>query len=318
MLAEQNAKQNPFSPEALRLKWKKFQEEKAGGGDRSAAASSLSAQVASTRFTRIVSNAYEPYLDIYVEFEETEMTNTMAKMLKDDVYEESNKVFESSQTMFDLFRSMMDTCVSLSRGRAFLKISQLFRKQLGRYGDHLTGKLPASLEGVVKLRDGDEKTVCFVINTAEYIGSNVEALETTVRQHIEVELASKVESMATEKDRFQTIVARGMLTLSRALETKIVLSAFSLMQKQSWSGQEAVVSESPYVATLDQRLRATTSIYHQFLSRQRFNFFCDSFANSFIPRLREAILQLRVIDDVGAEQLLLDVAHVKSIMDGIP
>lgn len=312
-LAEQNAKSNPFSPEALRLKWKRFQEEKSG-----AAAGSLSGApvVQCTRFTRIISDAYEPYLDIYVDFEEAELTKTMSKIQKNDEFEERNMVLESSQIMFDQFREVMDTCTSLSRGNAFIKIAQLFRKQLQQYGDHLLSKLPRSLDGVVKLRDGDEKTICFVINTAEYSASNVEALATTVKQHMDPTLVDKVDSMAAEQDRFQTVVARGMLALVRALETKIVLSAFAKMQKQSWCDQDAVVAESEYVGLLELQLR-DTAIYHKYLSKQRWGFFCDSFANSFIPRFREAIMQLRV-DDVGAEQLLLDVAHVKSIMDGLP
>ena len=313
-LAEQNAKANPFSPEALKLKWKKFQQEKSGAA-ASAASASAEALVTATRFTRIISNAYEPFLDIYVEFEETEMANTMAKILKND--EESNRVFESSQTMFDLFRGIMDTCVSLSRGRAFLKVSELFRKQLRQYGDFLMNKLPRSLDGAVKLRDGDEKNVCFVINTAEYSGSNVEALEATVKQQIDVDLADKVESMAPETDRFHNVVARGMLALVRSLETKIVLTAFAKMQKQSWCDQDAVVAESEYVSLMEVQMRSTALIV-QYLSKQRFNFFCDSFANSFIPKLRASILELRSIDDVGAEQLLLDVAHIKAILDGLP
>ncbi len=312
MLAEQKAKQNPFSPEALKLKWKKFQQDKA-----QQPASEEAAQPC-TRFSRIVSDAFEPYLDIYVAFEEKEMANTMGRLSKQpDVFEDRNMVFESSQIMFDQFREVMDTCTSLSRGSAFLQISELFRSNLRIYSDYLIGKLPRlETGGAIKLKEGDEKTVCFVINTAEYCTSNVEALAETVKNHIDPTMAGKVE-MAVEQDRFQTVVARGMQALVRALETRVVMSAFAKMQKQNWSGQDSVVVESEYVALVDQIVREGGAV-SKWLSKSRFSFFCDSFANSFIPRLREAILSLRLVNEVGAEQLLLDVAHVKTTLDALP
>jgi hypothetical protein len=68
---------------------------------------------------------------------------------------------------------------------------------------------------------------------------------------------------------------------------------------------------------LDQIVR-DGAVVHKWLSKSRFSFFCDSFANSFIPRFRESILSLRAVSEVGAEQLLLDVAHVKTTLDNLP
>jgi hypothetical protein len=314
LLAEQNAKANPFSPEALKLKWKKFQQEKA---QQPTADEPLQP---CTRFTGILSEAFEPYLDIYVSFEEKELSATMTRITRQqpDVFEDRNLVFESSQIMFDQFKEVMDTCTSLSRGAAFLQVSELFRANLRVYSDYLMSKLPRVEPGggAVKLKEGEEKTVCFVINTAEYCTSNVEALAETVKNHIAADMAARVE-MANEQDRFQTVVARGMQALVRALETRVVLSAFAKMQKQNWSGQDSVVVESEYVGLVDSIVREGAAV-SKWLSKSRFSFFCDSFANSFIPRLREAILSLKAVNEVGAEQLLLDVAHVKSTLDALP
>jgi hypothetical protein len=318
LMAEQNAKLNPFSPEALKLKWKKFQEEKSQGQNASAGGGDMVPLAPCTRFNRIISDAFEPYLDIYVDFEAKEMETMMNRFNKQDSFEDRNMVFESSQVMFDQFKEVMDTCTSLSRGYAFLKISHLFREQLKIYSDFILGKLPRSLDGPVKLKEGDEKIICFVINTAEYCTSNVEALSETIKQHLDQEYLGKFVEFASEQDRFQTVVARGMLSLVKALETKIVLTAFAKMQKQNWTELDHVVVESGYVALIDQQIRETVVIYHKFLSKSRFNFFCDNFSNSFIPKYKESILQLKSVDDVGAEQLLLDVAHVKSILDGMP
>ncbi len=76
------------------------------------------------------SDAFEPYLDIYVSFEQKEMNVLMARVQKSDNFEERNMVFESSQLMFDHFRQVMDTCASLSRGTAFVQIAELFRTNL--------------------------------------------------------------------------------------------------------------------------------------------------------------------------------------------
>lgn len=69
-------------------------------------------------------------MDIYVSFEQKEMLALMTRLQKSDAFEERNMVLESSQLMFDHFRQVMDTCASLSRGNAFLQISELFRVNL--------------------------------------------------------------------------------------------------------------------------------------------------------------------------------------------
>jgi hypothetical protein len=314
LLAEQNAKANPFSPEALKLKWKKFQQEKA---QQPTADEPLQP---CTRFTGILSEAFEPYLDIYVSFEEKELSATMTRITRQqpDVFEDRNLVFESSQIMFDQFKEVMDTCTSLSRGAAFLQVSELFRANLRVYSDYLMSKLPRVEPGggAVKLKEGEEKTVCFVINTAEYCTSNVEALAETVKNHIASDMASRVE-MANEQDRFQTVVARGMQALVRALETRVVLSAFAKMQKQNWSGQDSVVVESEYVGLVDSIVREGAAV-SKWLSKSRFYLIFDTFSNTIITRQRQAILSLKAVNEVGAEQLLLDVAHVKTTLDALP
>ncbi len=127
-----------------------------------------------------------------------------------------------------------------------------------------------------------------------------------------------------------------MQALVRSLETKLVLNAFSKMQKATWNSSESVVAESEYVGIIDQIVRDGATV-HKFLSKSRFSFFCDSFVTSFVPRVRESILSLKAISEVirierklksrfvsyatkqvGAEQLLLDVAHIKGSLDALP
>lgn len=261
---------------------------------------------------------FESYLDIYVAFEDKEMQQTMSAITKADTFEDRNMVFSSSQSMFDQFKSVMDTCVGLSRGAAFFQVSEMFRTYLRHYGDYLMGKLPRQLESnnPVKLKDGEEKTLCFVVNTAEYCTSNVEALTEQIRQGIETELVSKVD-LSAEQDRFQTVVARGMQALVRALESRIA-PALLRMQKLNWSTWEAVVDQSEYVGMIETEVRECSAVYHKWLSKSRFPSFCDFFADSFIPKLRESIYACKLISEVGAEQLLLDMAHLKQILEGLP
>ena len=312
LMAEQLAKSNPFSPEALKLKWKKFQEEKSL--HEGMVKEGLVAPC--TRFNRIISAAFEPYLEIYVSFEDRELQQAMGRIKQSgDSFEDRNMVFESSQALFVQFKDVMDTCTSLSRGLAFLQISEIFRNYLKQYADYLMGKLPKQSEAL-KLKEGEEKTICFVINTAEYCTSNVEALADTIRQHIDEEYQGKV-NMSVEQDRFQTLVARGMQALVRALETRIA-PAFSKMQKLNWSAWDSVVQESEYVQMIEMEVRECSAIFHKWLSKSRFGFFCDSFANSFIPKLKESIYMCKFVSEVGAEQLLLDMAHIKGILDALP
>lgn len=108
-----------------------------------------------------------------------------------------------------------------------------------------------------------------------------------------------------------------MQALVRSLETKLVVGAFSKMQKASWNTNESVVAESEYalslcccrflltvsvflgryVGVIDQLVREG-AVVHKYLSKSRFSFFCDSFVTSFVPRVRESILQLKAVSEV--------------------
>ncbi len=77
---------------------------------------------------------------------------------------------------------------------------------MGRvYAEYLGNKLPRIENGAVKLKEGDEKSLCFAVNTAEYCSSNTEALSTTIKNYVDAD--TKVD-MSAEQERFQALVAK--------------------------------------------------------------------------------------------------------------
>ena len=94
---------------------------------------------------------------------------------------------------------MTHVCIGLD----FLFTEKKKKKRV--YAEYLGNKLPRIEGGAVKLKEGEEKGVCFAVNTAEYCSSNTEALSTTIKNYIDSEI--KVD-MTAEQERYQSLVAK--------------------------------------------------------------------------------------------------------------
>lgn len=257
------------------------------------------------------SSVFMPHLDIYVAYADRTTREMLSSVTKADEFEERNKVYTSSQTLFEAYKGIMDTCAGLSRGAAFFQVAEMFRAHLRSYGDYLMGRVSSANSA-----PDAEKVVCFAINTSEYCSGNTEKLGETIQQRIEPEWATKVD-FAAEGERFQTVVARGCDALVQLLQARIAPS-LARMQRLDWMAADAVVDQSEYVTGIAADVRDCSAKLKQYLSNARYLYWCDSFVIAFVPALRDSVFQCRAISEVGAEQLLLDVAHIKQALDAMP
>jgi len=98
-----------------------------------------------------------------------------------------------------------------------------------------------------------------------------------------------------------------------SLENKIEPS-FNNLLKMPWSTWETVDDQSEYVNGLCATITQTATSFGSWLNEQHFKFFCDSFIESFVPKLIQVIYKCKRISEVGAEQLLLDMTQVKTVL----
>lgn len=73
-----------------------------------------------------------------------------------------------------------------------------------------------------------------------------------------------------------------------------------------------------YVTQVDAIVNGSAPLYRNYLLAAHFSYFCDSFINSFVPRIIANIYRCKKISEVGAQHLLLDVTSLKSVLLNLP
>lgn len=90
------------------------------------------------------------------------------------------------------------------------------------------------------------------------------------------------------------------------------------MSKMPWGSWDTVGDQSDYVNQFSTYISQTVPLYNDWLSPIHSRFFCDSFAGEFVPMLVKHIYSCKQISEIGAEQLLLDIAAMKAIIVDMP
>lgn len=90
------------------------------------------------------------------------------------------------------------------------------------------------------------------------------------------------------------------------------------MSKMPWVSWDTVGDQSDYVNQFSTYISQTVPLYNDWLSPIHSRFFCDEFVGIFVPLLVQHIYDCKQISEIGAEQLLLDIAAMKSIIVDMP
>lgn len=223
-------------------------------------------------------------------------------------------VFTSSVEIFVYIKKAIKRCTALTTSTTFFTLSKEFKACLARYARILKSKLPAP--GSRGLPEGGEVDVCYIINTAEYCTDTVPQLEDMIKAKIDLSYAESI-SFAAEADLFQEAIAAAVRALVGALEAKFE-PALRSMSSFNWANCEEVGEESAYVRVINDAIRAYVPSVRALLSNIYFRNFCDKFVQSFLPAYLNSIVRLKRINEMGTQQLLLDVYNLKTLMLQLP
>ena len=97
-----------------------------------------------------------------------------------------NTVFPSSIRLFTAIKQKFTKCLSFSTGSTLYELTQVFRRSLVYYSEKLASRLPR-VDKQVKLGEGEEVFLSFIVNTAEYCRSTLTEMETTIRAKLEIQ-----------------------------------------------------------------------------------------------------------------------------------
>eukprot|EP01113_Clastostelium_recurvatum_P017040 TRINITY_DN1995_c0_g1_i3.p1 TRINITY_DN1995_c0_g1~~TRINITY_DN1995_c0_g1_i3.p1 ORF type:complete len:1025 (-),score=255.52 TRINITY_DN1995_c0_g1_i3:12-3086(-) len=320
---QQDGISSPHSADAIRARWKKHLAEKERTKRASKSASALGPKVPppSKRFRGIISTCFDPYMDLYIEQEDRNLGAMLEKVMEEETWtvedDTANKILASATDLVSYFIEALKRCTLLTRGQPLYDLFLLFKKYLTRYASFLQQKIPG-YEGR-SLAEPEARTVCLIVNTADYCSNLTVQMTDTLRKKIDAKFLDRID-LKTEQQEFSSIIAKGVTTLSGCLEAKLdpSLHAMSKMPWGSMDNAETVGDTSEYVTQMASAINSTVPIYHMWLSLPHFKFFCDLFAGSFIPRLTQHIYKCRRISEGKVPHLLLDIVALKQVLLNIP
>lgn len=289
------------------------------------------------------SGVFDNYMTPYVCLEEESMNEQLVESLEDKTVDTRGElpVFTTSTALFVYIKGSITRCTALSKGKTFFLLYQSFQDSLRKYSQVLSQKLPPPATGnvgvggialtgvaapfgkqesstgtVYKIPKGEEVTVCHVIATCEYCSETVEALQDLIRDTIDKDYESKID-MSNEQEAFHDVTAKAVRILVSGMEMRLD-AAFKMMSATNWSTLEAVGEESSYVRLIHEEIHPFVTTVRELLPTSYFRSFCDKFANNFTKAYYETIMRMKRISENGAQQLLLDVYNLKTLLLKLP
>ncbi|KCV67395.1 hypothetical protein H696_06187 [Fonticula alba] len=307
----------------------------AGRKDRDAA---TSAKDDANEFTGLISQCFEPYMHLYIKAEEKEFRRYLSQCKSSPLVpapaQGSNQpslrlqVLSSASGLFSLFKMSLNRCVKLSNRQTLLSLAKSFDSFLEEYAQWLREGVPVpakatqsrmAVAGVgpvqrpsqAHLNPASFRTLAMILNTADYCHDTSIQLEKLLKKSIHTTLKEKMSFSVLKSNVFQKLLAACEAQL---VENMIAACdpAFVEMTSIRWDQLEVTGDEHAYVGHLINILSERVQMVRQHTMAQKYyRRFFHKFAESFTARFHDTIYRCRPISDVGAEQMLVDVASLK-------
>jgi hypothetical protein len=252
-------------------------------------------------FDRSISEAFEPYLSLWVDSQEKQLAGMIPKyrtapLLNPDEEFSPQAVIPSSIELFHFYKTTLAQCAKLSTGERLLDIARLLAKYLDEYAQQV-------LLHFLQMPGGPSvKTVILVLNTADYWHMNTQQLEDNLKKRIDAELGPKVD-LSSQSDAFMGVASAAVLSLVHKVEVDCEPS-WREMRNTNWSKMESVGDQSSYVAELLRHVNTRTEEILPLVGKQQYaRAFCDNLVEHLSTTYVTNIVQCRPVSEVGAEQV---------------
>ncbi|VDB95976.1 unnamed protein product [Peniophora sp. CBMAI 1063] len=283
-----------------------------------------------------ISAAFEPHMGVYVRAQDRTIADMIASHRgptarssldttshASEHDENPPSVLPSSTELFYFYSQTMDACATLSTGKPLFDLLDVFKKWLRTYAGEI---LPKTLKRVGPLprRSMDArwdvteiKNACLVINTADYCYNTAQELEERMRQRIADEYKEKV-SLQHEMDLFISAASSSIVILLREMEAGCEPHLLTL-SRTAWASLQEVTGPSAYVLELSRSLEQVSELVIPLVESKKYlrNFF-DKASSLVLTRFTNSMVRSRPLKENGAEQLMLDLASLKSTLLKLP
>jgi hypothetical protein len=254
-------------------------------------------------FDRSISEAFEPYLSLWVDSQEKQLVLMMPKyknqpLIPEDEEFSTQAVISSSIELFHFYKVTLAQCAKLSTGDKLYDLSKILAKYLDEYAQQvLLYFLQRPAAQGTALHD-----IILVLNTADYWHTNSQQLEDNIKRRIDSELASKVD-LSSQSDTFMGVASAAVLALVRRVDLDCD-SSWREMRNTNWSKMESVGDQSSYVAELLRHVNGQAEEILPLVHKPQYaRAFCDNLVEHLSNTFLANVVQCRPISEVGAEQV---------------
>lgn len=252
-------------------------------------------------FDRSISEAFEPYLSLWVDSQDRQLATMIPKyrnqpLIPPDEEFNPQAVIPSSIELFHFYKLTLAQCAKLSTGEKFLDLSRTFAKYLDEYAQQV-------LLHILQASGGPSlNNIILVLNTADYWHTNTQQLEDNIKKRIESEYAAKVD-FSSQSDAFMGVASAAVLGLVHMVEVSCE-PPWREMRNTNWSKMESVGDQSSYVAELLRQVNSKSEEILLMIAKQQYaRAFCDNLVEHLATTYIANIVQCRPVSEVGAEQV---------------
>jgi len=262
----------------------------------------------------IISSVFDPHLQSYVKLVAKKMREELEKAIAEEDNDSNDlPYFSSSSQMFLFIRNAINQCVQFTTGQAFFDLYLEFGKVLNEYAAKLRKRLPSEKQA---LNEGTARMCCFVLNSAEYCAETIEQLEELIRGKVDEHFREKIE-LETQGDQFFATITQARNALVGGLHA-LIKDDFVLFQKTNWAQVREISDQSQYISSLASGLQKFIPIFRDLLSFTYFLQFCSRFGETFIQEFTAQIFKGQKLNEMAAQQFMLDARAIRSILLDLP
>ena len=268
-------------------------------------------------FSQAISEAFEPYLSIWVESQDKQLATLIPKYRQQPIKnaeEEFNSqlVIPSSTELFHQYRVTLAQCAKLSTGGRLLELSQTFAKYLDNYSQQVLLYYLSDKTGGPSIEDA-----VILLNTADYCYNTTNQLEEKIRSRIDEDLREKV-NMQSQADAFMGVASAAVRALVAKTEADCT-PAWREMRAVAWGKMDNVGDQSGYVTVLIQRINERSKEILKYMHKPQYaRAYCDNLVDSITNAYITNIVVVKPISETGAEQMLLDSYVLKKGLSALP
>ena len=259
-------------------------------------------------FSQAISEAFEPYLSVWVEAQDKHLSAMIPKYKaqpprQPDEEFSTQMVISSSTELFSFYRLTLAQCAKLSQGARLVDLTKVFAKYLDQYAQQiLLFYLSERPSGQTPSKTPQLEDLILVLNTADYCYNTSIQLEEKIKTRVEHDLRQSVD-LQSQADAFMGIASATVRALVRRVEVDIE-PTWREMRNTGWSKMESVGDQSSYVGELLTRIKTRAAEILGMLAKQQYaRAFCDNVVELTANAYLANILQCKPISEIGAEQV---------------